>query len=111
MKKSEFASLADLVTEKGISYSSLISEIHDRVLTEYKKLHPSAPKTVEVVVDARSGEVRLMRDREDVTPETFSAVAERIAREVVIEKLKDLPQKPKNIKISPNVEGTDLFRE
>ena len=95
MEKSEFASLADLITQKDISYSSIVSEIHDRVLSEYRKLHPNEPKTVDVVVDAKSGEVRLMRDKEDVTPNSFSPIAEKIAREVLIEKLQNLPDKPK----------------
>ena len=86
-QKSEFASLSDIVLSQGIPHSEIISEIHDRVLVEYKRLYPDEIKTVEVLVNEKTGEVRLMRDKEDVTPASFISTAERVAREVVIEKL------------------------
>src|SRR3989344_2967122 len=84
---SEFAKLSDLALKQGYSHSELLSEIHDKVLSEYKKIPPDKPQTVEVVVNEKSGEVHLMRDNVDVTPEGFSTIAEKVTREVVIEKL------------------------
>jgi len=81
-QKSEFASLSDIVLSQGIPHSEIISEIHDRVLVEYKRLYPDEIKTVEVLVNEKTGEVRLMRDKEDVTPASFISTAERVAREV-----------------------------
>ncbi|MBN1168442.1 hypothetical protein JXA63_00975 [Candidatus Woesebacteria bacterium] len=106
MEKSEFANLADLVTQKGVSYSTIVSEIHDKVLSEYHKLYPAETKTVDVVVDAKSGEIRLMRDKNEVTPDTFSPIAEKIAREVLIEKLKDSSDRKPEIdnKKSPKID-------
>lgn len=86
-QKSEFASLSDLALKQGVSHSDLLSEIHDVILYEYKKMYPDGPQTVEVLVDEKTGEVRIMRDKKDITPEGFAHVAERIAREVVIKKL------------------------
>src|SRR3972149_1578230 len=86
-QKSEFASLSDIVLSQGIPHSEIISEIHDRVLVEYKRLYPDVIKTVEVLGNEKTGEERIMRDKEDVTPASFISTAERVAREVVIEKL------------------------
>ena len=86
--QSEFASLSDLAINKGVSHSEFISEIHDKILSEYKKLYSNEAQTVEVVVNEKTGEVSLMRDKKDVTPTQFLPIAERIAREVVIEKIK-----------------------
>lgn len=86
-QKSEFASLSDLAIKQGVPHSELLSEIHDVILYEYKKMYPTEPQTVDVVVDEKSGTVRIMKDRKDITPEGFGLTAERIAREVIIKKL------------------------
>jgi putative PEP-CTERM system integral membrane protein len=86
--KSEFATLSDLAIAKGVSHSQLISDINDRVYLEYRKLYPKT-QTVEVVVNEITGAVKLMHDREDVTPDDFNQIAEKIAREVIIAKLSE----------------------
>lgn len=88
LEKSEFVTLSDLAISQGVLHSEIITDVSERILVEYKRQYPENPQTVEVVVNEKSGEVRIMKDTKDVTPDKFRAIAERVAREVVIEKLK-----------------------
>jgi putative PEP-CTERM system integral membrane protein len=88
LEKSEFSTLSDLAIAQGVPHSEIITDITERILVDYKRQYPENARTVEVVVNEKSGEVRLMKDTSDVTPDKYRSIAERIAREVVIEKLK-----------------------
>lgn len=84
---SEFSALSDLAISKGFKHSDIISSIHDKVLLEYYKNYPSGAKDVEVVVDEKTGTVRLLSGSSDVTPEDFREKAKSIARKVIIDKI------------------------
>src|SRR3989344_7502610 len=68
MTNSEFSSLNDIALSRGILHSDLIVAIHEAVLTEYFASLPSANKNTSVVVDEKTGNVRLILGTRDVTP-------------------------------------------
>lgn len=85
--KSEFAQLSDLAMAQGVSHSELISEIHQAIISEYRKQYPKAPVGIAVLVDETTGLVRIFSGEKDITPDKFSSEASRIARQIVLEKL------------------------
>ncbi len=85
--ESEFSSLCDLALARGVKHSELISEIDETVIAEYQKQYPDKEKEIDVVVDEKTGEVRLMSGKTDVTPNEFASTAASLARKVVIEKM------------------------
>ena len=85
--KSEFAQLSDLAMAQGVSHSELINEIHQAIITEYRKQYPKAPVGIAVLVDETTGLVRIFSGEKDITPGKFSQEAGRIARQIILEKL------------------------
>lgn len=89
---SEFSKLIDLAVSQGVSHSSVLSDIHERILDRYQTMYPSKPQTVEVLVNEKNGAVKLLVEGSDVTPEEFRPLAEKIARETAIEAIQTAGQ-------------------
>ncbi len=89
----EFESLIDIVLARGIKHSELISIIQETILKEYSERYSKETKDVEIVINEKTGNVRFFLNKTDVTPSDFILVAEKIARQVIIQKLKEIEDK------------------
>lgn len=99
---SEFSKLIDLAIGQGVSHSSVLSDIHARILDRYQTMYPDKPQTVEAVVNEKNGAVKLLAEGKDVTPAEFKPLAEKIARETVIEAVQATNQSAKQETVTPS---------
>ncbi len=108
--ENEFVALSDLALSKGIKHSDLIEAISEAVLAEYQRKYPNSPKDALAIVDERTGNVRLIQGKSDVTPLEFVPLAAQIARQVIIGKLQETPVKPvQELKVSTLSNWLSLF--
>lgn len=84
---SEFAQLIDLAISQNISHSSLLDQIHNRILDRYQTMYNQVDQNVEIAVNEKTGSVKLISNKKDVTPDEFKPLAEKIARETIINQL------------------------
>ncbi len=107
--KSEYANLIELVLAQGVAYSKLIEEIQVNILIAYKKSYPKAPIDSTIFIDEASGQVRLMSDGRDITPQNFASTASQIARMTLISYLtsaKTPGTDKKNVPETPQITNT-----
>ena len=87
--ESEYSSLLDIAQSRGIKYSELIPAIHEAILKVYAASYPDSPQDVTVIVDGQTGAVSLLSKKKDVMPPPFAPQAARIARQIIIKKIKE----------------------
>lgn len=93
--KSEFAlALNQVASERGISPQDVLSSIEAAVLAAFKKEHPDMwDEEVSAVVSKDNGETKLMRDEKDITPPGFGRIAAQTARQVILQKIREVEKK------------------
>ncbi len=101
--RSEFSKLFELALESGTSHTDLINSIHEKIIDHYTTLYP-AVSNPHVIVDAKTGEVRIFTNDNDITPDNFKALAEKLVREVLINAISESRGK------SPKTPETPLVR-
>lgn len=97
----EFSYLNDLLLGRGVKHSEIIRLIQEAILNEFNLKYPGSPQNISVVVDEQTGEVRVMQDKTDITPQDFYSVASQIARNILIGKLKETDNMTPIKKLSP----------
>jgi len=85
----EFEVLIDVLINKGVKHSDIVSLIQERVLQEFTSRYKHLPRDVEVIVNERNGDVRIVFDKTDITPSDFIPVAKNVALGALIQKLKE----------------------
>ena len=83
--KSEYAALNDLVLSQGNNHSDVINAVQEAILKQYKKEYPKAPIDSSIIVDETSGAVHIFSEGKEITPPQFKPLAERTARQVLID--------------------------
>ncbi|OGK26160.1 transcription termination factor NusA [Candidatus Roizmanbacteria bacterium RIFCSPHIGHO2_02_FULL_40_13b] len=99
--KSEFyLALQQVATERGISPEEVIISIKLAVLAAYRKdYHPDIPEDqqmedlYEVHLDENTGETKILKDGEDITPAGFGRIAAQTARQVIMQKIREAEKK------------------
>ncbi len=86
-QSNEFSQLIDLAIKHNISHSTLIANISSRILDRYQTLYPDKPQQVEVVVNEQNGNISLLHKQQDITPKNFKTLAQKIARETIVNHL------------------------
>jgi len=119
MAITEFSSaLNQVATERGIPVESVLASIKEALATAYKKDQKEHGEDVDleeitVDLDSGSGEVRILRNGEDVTPSGFGRIAAQTAKQVILQKIreteKDIVVKEFQAKIGELVTGI-IFR-
>lgn len=95
MAISEFnAAISQVATEKGITVESVLESVKSALATAYKKDRKEAGEDVEleeivVDLDSDTGEVRILKDGMDVTPDGFGRIAAQTARQVMVQKIRE----------------------
>jgi N utilization substance protein A len=95
MAISEFsAAISQVATEKGITVESVLESVKSALATAYKKDRKEAGEDVEledivVDLDPDTGEVRILKEGMDVTPDGFGRIAAQTARQVMVQKIRE----------------------
>lgn len=95
--KSEFAlALNQVATERGISPDDVIGSIEAAILAAYRK-EMQTPEDVEesivVKVNKNTGEAKLLKDNADITPPGFGRIAAQTAKQVILQKIREVEKK------------------
>lgn len=94
--KSEFAlALNQVASERGISSEDVLSSIEAAVLAAFKKEHPDlyVEETTSVVINSDNGETHIVQDENDITPPGFGRIAAQTARQVILQKIREVEKK------------------
>jgi putative PEP-CTERM system integral membrane protein len=97
--ENEYEILSDIILSRGVKHSEIISEIHLSVFKEYAIRYPEQLKNINVAVDEKTGDVRIISNNNNITPPEFAAIAKQIALKILIQKLKNTEN---NINASTN---------
>lgn len=94
--KSEFAlALNQVSTERGITADDIISSIEAAILAAYHKEFPEtiSEENLTIKVNRETGESRVYREKEDITPPGFGRIAAQTAKQVTLQKIREVEKK------------------
>ncbi|GIW69474.1 MAG: transcription termination/antitermination protein NusA [Patescibacteria group bacterium] len=95
MAISEFnAAINQVAAERGIAVESVLASVRTALATAYKKDRKEAGEEVdldeiEVDLNSETGEVRILKDKKDVTPSGFGRIAAQTAKQVILQKIRE----------------------
>lgn len=95
MAISEFnAAINQVATERGITVESVLDSVRTALASAYKKDRKEAGEEVvleDIVVDLNpdTGEVKIIKDKKDVTPSGFGRIAAQTAKQVILQKIRE----------------------
>lgn len=93
--KSEFAlALNQVATERGISPNDVIASIEQAILAAFKKEYPDKfDEALQVKVNRDSGEVKIIKDKLNITPAGFGRIAAQTAKQVILQTIREVEKK------------------
>jgi N utilization substance protein A len=91
IQRSEFAlALNQVATERGIEVSVILETVKNAILAAYRKDHPAEEiEEYEVLLDANSGEAKILDKGKDITPPGFGRIAAQTAKQVILQKIRE----------------------
>lgn len=107
------AAINQVATERGIPVDNVLETIKVALATAYRKDFGGDITDVEVTLDPNTGEAKIMKEGEDVTPSGFGRIAAQTAKQVILQKIreteKDMIMDEFKSKIGELIHGT-IFR-
>lgn len=94
--KSEFTlALNQVASERGIRPEDVLESIESAVLAAFKKEHPELynEEITQVEVSKDTGQARVLEDDNDITPPGFGRIAAQTARQVIMQKIREVEKK------------------
>ncbi len=94
--KSEFTlALNQVATERGIRPEDVLESIEVAVLAAFKKEHPELYQEEITVVEVSkdNGQAKVIEDGKDITPPGFGRIAAQTARQVIMQKIREVEKK------------------
>ncbi|MFH1826872.1 MAG: transcription termination factor NusA [bacterium] len=94
--KSEFAlALNQVATERGITPDDIIASIEEAVLAAYHKEFPETEgeEGITIKINRDNGESKVYRNKEDITPPGFGRIAAQTAKQVTLQKIREVEKK------------------
>ncbi len=90
MSVTEFsAAIKQVASERGIPVESVLESIKTALATAYRKDFGGDVAQIDVVLDPSTGEAKIMRNDEDVTPSGFGRIAAQTAKQVILQKIRE----------------------
>ncbi|MEK7595559.1 MAG: transcription termination factor NusA [Patescibacteria group bacterium] len=90
MAISEFkAALNQVAAERGIPVAAVISSIEMALVSAYKKDFGGSSEDLIAKVDPETGEAKVFRGEENVTPSGFGRIAAQTAKQVILQKIRE----------------------
>lgn len=82
-----FSQLLDLAIKQGHSRSSLMAEIKQSIIADYREKNPTAAIGIAVLIDEESGLIKIFAGDKDLGSEKFSQEASQLAQKILIDKI------------------------
>ena len=90
MVQTEFsAALNQVCNEKGLSVEAVLATIEQALVSAYRKDYGGEVEELRAVVNKETGEARIFKSEEDVTPAGFGRIASQTAKQVLIQRLRE----------------------
>lgn len=91
VQRSEFTlALNQIATERGVDPSVVLDTIKNAILAAYRKDHPGVEvEEFTVDLDPNSGETKILKNGENVTPPGFGRIAAQTAKQVLLQKIRE----------------------
>lgn len=87
--RTEFASaLNQVCSERGLEPEVVIESIKQAILAAYRKDY-GEPEEMDVEIDANTGEVKLSKDKKNITPPGFGRIAAQTAKQVILQRIRE----------------------
>ncbi len=87
--RTEFASaLNQVCSERGLEPEVVIDSIKQAILAAYRKDY-GEPDGIDIDLDANSGEVKLTKDKKNMTPPGFGRIAAQTAKQVILQRIRE----------------------
>ncbi len=88
------AAVNQIATERGISVESVIESIESALVSAYNKdygddVDPESEVEITAELDPLTGEAKVFKDGEDVTPAGFGRIAAQTAKQVIFQKIRE----------------------
>lgn len=91
IQRSEFAlALNQVASERGVDISVVLETVRNAILAAYRKDHPGTElEGYTAELNPNTGEARILKDDEDVTPPGFGRIAAQTAKQVILQKIRE----------------------
>lgn len=83
------AAINQVATERGIPVENVLETISVALATAYRKDFGGDITNIEVELNPDTGEAKILRDGEDVTPSGFGRIAAQTAKQVILQKIRE----------------------
>jgi N utilization substance protein A len=88
--RTEFAAaLSQAATERGLDPDEVIKIVKEAIKAAYRKDFGGEIKDLEVEMDPQSGEARILREGEDITPPGFGRIGAQTAKQVLLQRIRE----------------------
>lgn len=93
--RSEFAlALNQIATERGINPEIVLESIEAAILAAYRKDYGNQDLTeLEVKINPKTGEAKLIKNKKDITPAGFGRIAAQTAKQVILQRIREAEKK------------------
>ncbi len=90
MAISEFAAaLNQVATERGIPVESVLATIELALVSAYKRDFGSTSEDITATIDPNTGEAKIFKAGDNVTPSGFGRIAAQTAKQVILQKIRE----------------------
>jgi N utilization substance protein A len=89
MNTALLSALHEIETDKGIPFDTVTGVLEESVLAAYEN-REGAEEGARVVLDRETGDLRVMKDGEDITPHDFTRIAAQVMRQTFYQRLNEV---------------------
>jgi N utilization substance protein A len=89
MNMALLSALHEIETDKGIPFDTVTGVLEESLLAAYEN-RERAEEGARVVLNRETGDLRVMKDGEDITPHDFTRIAAQVMRQTFYQRLNDV---------------------
>lgn len=89
MNTALLSALREIETDKNIPFDTITGVLEESLLAAYEG-REGAEEGAEVVLDRETGDLRVMKDGEDITPHDFTRIAAQVMRQTFYQRLNEI---------------------
>ncbi len=89
MNTALLSALHEIETDKGIPFDTVTEVLEESLLAAYEN-REGAEEEARVVLDRETGDLKVMKDGEDITPDDFTRIAAQVMRQTFYQRLNEV---------------------